>query len=136
MIDTKSVEVAIWRQSRRRGYHIEHTRDEKTVTVNIECIFSGTHIERWDQSGRTGNTCSFSRPRLVPTPRATVHLPLVTPNWVQQALQFCEEQGPDYRPRIYTDGSYSERDHDIHSVFDTDAVTKTASAGIAIVHDG
>ena len=136
VVDTQHVEVAIWRQSRRRGYHIDYTRDEKTVTVNIDRIFSGTHTERWDQSGRTGNTCSFTRARLVPSPRATVPLPLSTPNWVQQALHFCDEQGPDYKPRIYTDGSYTERDHDIHSVFDTDAVTKTASAGIAIVHDG
>jgi hypothetical protein len=80
VVDTQHVEVAIWRQSRRRGYHIDYTRDEKTVTVNIDRIFSGTHTERWDQSGRTGNTCSFTRARLVPSPRATVPLPLSTPN--------------------------------------------------------
>jgi hypothetical protein len=30
--------------------------------------------------------------------------------WLQQAAQFCQEQGPEYKPRIYTDGSYMERD--------------------------
>ena len=52
------------------------------------------------------------------------------------ARHFCAEQGPTYKPRIYTDGAYVEKDHDMHSVFDKDAITKKSAAGLAIVHDG
>jgi Ulp1 family protease len=136
VLDEQHVEVTIWRQSDRRGNIIDFTKDPKNVVVTISAMFGGTHTERWDQKSLRGLTCSFHRPRLVPSPRATVQLPTTPVPWLQQAAQFCQEQGPEYKPRIYTDGSYMERDHDIHSVFDSDAITKTAAAGIAIIHDG
>ena len=136
VLDDQRVEVAIWRQNQRKGDRIEYRRDENNVTVTIDHMFGGPHTERWDQYCRKGNTCYFQRPRILPSPRATVNIPDTVPNWIQQAEQFCQDQGPDYIPRIYTDGSYVERDHDIHSVFEPDAVTKTAAAGIAIIHDG
>lgn len=42
----------------------------------------------------------------------------------------------DYRPRIYTDGSYKELDHDLHTINEETAVRKQAQAGVVIVHDG
>ena len=136
VLDDQQVVVGIWRQSDRKGTRTRYTKDMNQVTVSIASMFHDKHTERWDAIGRRGNTCSFARARLVPSPKATIITECPSPPWVQQVAQFCSTQGPTYKPRIYTDGSYTERDHDLHSVFDTDAVTRTAAAGIAIVHDG
>jgi len=136
VLDEQRVEIYIWRQSDRTRQRVEYQRDEHRVTVTIDRMFGGKHSERWDQQSQKGDRCIFTRPRLVPSPRATVQMPDTVLSWVQQAEEFCKEQGSDYIPRIYTDGSYAERDFDIHSVFDSDAVTRTASAGVAIIHDG
>ena len=51
-------------------------------------------------------------------------------------MEFLHQAPADYRPKIYTDGSYKELDHDIHTIFEETAVRKQAQAGVVIVHDG
>ena len=136
VLDDNTMEIGIWKMSSIQGEHIKYTKAEDHAVVQIGHVFRGSHTERWDQTGLRGTTCSFYNSRIVPTPRATVEVEQDVPDWIKQATQFCVEQGSTYKPRIYTDGSYVEKDHDIHSVFDSDAVTKKSAAGMAIIHDG
>ena len=58
------------------------------------------------------------------------------PRWLQRGVEFCKSQPADYLPRIFTDGTYDEAEHDLHSLFDATAVRRHAAASVVIVHDG
>ena len=56
--------------------------------------------------------------------------------WLLRAVDFCKAQPEDYLPRIYSDGTYDERENELHSVFDATAIRRHAAASVVIVHDG
>ena len=120
----------------RDARNTRHWRQDNNVVVPIAELFRGQLSERVDQGGKLGKRCFFKNSRLVPTPTGHNSRIQAQPDWVCKATDFCRRQGPTYRPGIYTDGAYEERDYDLHTVFDRNAVTKKSAAGMAIVHDG
>jgi hypothetical protein len=94
------------------------------VRVDQESLRKGSH------------QCKFVNERTTPAPKIKLQLQQLQPGWIREANEFVRKQPADYKPRIYTDGSYKEFGHDIHTVFEEEAVRKAARAGIVILHDG
>ena len=57
-------------------------------------------------------------------------------NWVAQVLGLVQEGGGDYKPCIFTDGSYLERANGMAAVFNTDKLTKISAGSMVIMHEG
>ncbi len=88
----------------------------KAVWVDQEGLRKGLH------------QCTFVNERTTPAPRIKLQLQQVQPEWIREANEFVRTQPEDYKPRIYTDGSYKEFGHNLHTVFEEEAVRKAASA--------
>ena len=129
------MEVIIWRMHERDSRNTRHWCQHNTVIVPIIDLFRGSHTEHVDQGGKLGKRCCFKNSRLVPTPTGHSTRDHTQPDWVCKATDFCRRQGLTYRPRIYTEGAYEEKDYDLHTVFDRNAVIKKSAAGLAIIHD-
>ena len=56
--------------------------------------------------------------------------------WLRKTKEFCRTPADDYILTLYTDGTYREADHDLHSVFDGTAQRRHAAASVVILHDG
>ena len=51
-------------------------------------------------------------------------------------FEICKSQPAEFLPRIFTDGTYEEAEHDLHGVFDATDVRRHATASVVIVYDG
>ena len=136
VVDGGQIEVAIWRMTDRDNRFERHTKQAHNITGAESVLVPGRQAERVDQGGLIGRRCIFKNTRIVPTPKVGATPTSVHPDWVNRAMAFCIAQGPTYRPRFYTDGAYKEQSHDMHSVFDTEAVHRKSAAGVVIIHDG
>ena len=136
VVDNCLIEVAIWRMTDRDNRFERYTKQEHNITVAEPLLFNGRQAERVDQGGLIGRRCIFKNSRIIPSPKVNAVTTPVQPDWVIRAMTFCRTQGPSYRPRFYTDGAYKEQSHDMHSVFDTEAVHRKSAAGLVIIHDG
>jgi hypothetical protein len=136
VIDVTNVEFTLWKMHDRDARFTRYWRQDNNAIVPIADLFRGQLSERVDQGGKLGKRCFFKNSRLVPNPTGHIAGNPSQPYWVCRATDFCRKQGPTFRPRIYTDGAYEEKDHNMHTVFDKNAVTKKSAAGMVIVHDG
>ena len=66
----------------------------------------------------------------------TIEPNITQPKWLEKAIQFCKAHTENYIPRLFTDGTYRETDHDLHSVFENTAFRRPAAASVLILHDG
>ena len=113
--------------------------EQEERNLSYDAVF-GTRRQhvRLDQGGlRPGrNRCTFKNERTTPRPIIRVEPDTQCPPWIRTARQFCQAQEADYRPVLYTDGSYSETNLGLRSVFDRTAVTRVAGGSIVAVHAG
>ena len=130
------IEIAIWRMIDRWSQLEQHHRLPTSVMIDTKVLFAGHMSERVDQGGGLRNRCHFKNERMVPSPRTTVKGVQEQPSWLSKVVEFCDRQGNNYKPRIYTDGAYSERNHTLMSAFDPETIIKDSAGGVVIVHDG
>jgi len=132
------VHIDIWNMTERTESCEWYKKRSGTIVTCMTELFQQSRATRVDQEGYRKSTqkCKFINERTIPTPRIKLQLQQEQPAWVHEANEFVRRQPRDYKPRIYTDGSYKEIDHDLHSVFEDEAVRKVARAGIVILHDG
>ena len=111
---------------------------KKTIEIPIGELFHRNVATRVDAKGQLSRSrrCHFENERTLPRPQLEAAEESHTPKWLQRGIEFCKSQPADYVPRIYTDGTYDEAEHDLHSIFDATAVRRHAAASVVIVHDG
>ena len=134
-----TIRAAVWKLSERRAQQEWYTRSQEERNFKYSEIF-GTrrqHI-RVDQGGlKPGrNRCLFKNERTTPKPVIQVESQSNRPKWIGAARQFCLQQKADYRPVLYTDGSYSKTDLGLRDVFDKANGTTVANGSIVIMHAG
>ena len=124
--------IDVWNMTERTEQCEWYSKRQGTQVVRIKDVFQHSKVVRVDQEGLRKSTqqCKFINERTTPVPRIKLHLQQAQPEWIREANEFVRRQSTDYKPRIYTDGSYKEYDHDLHTVFEEEAVRKAARAGI------
>ena len=134
-----AIRVAVWKLANRVAQQEWYSRSQEERTLLYDEVFGtkSQHV-RLDQGGlRPGrNRCNFKNERTTPRPIIQLDPDTSCPLWIQKARQFCQAQKTEYRPILYTDGSYSETNSGLRSVMDKTAVTRAASGSIVVMHAG
>ena len=138
-VDQKNDTVVIkcWKPSERTA-RTEWYEAQETMEIPHSSLFATKDAIRVDAKGRLSGShrCHFGNDRVVPRPLTTIRPNSTQTKWLDDAIQFCQAQPEDYIPRLFTDGTYTETDHDLHSVFESTAVRQHAAASVVILHDG
>jgi hypothetical protein len=104
----KHLHIDIWNLTERTEQCEWYTKRQGTHVIRLTDVFQRSKAVRVDQESlrKGSHQCKFVNERTTPAPRIKLQLQQLQPGWIREANEFVRKQPADYKPRIYTDGSY------------------------------